>query len=91
MTTLPFTPNPNTVPPFSAVVTLDGNPYTLAVTWNVYRQDWYITLSDQSGNILVTQPLIGSPPDSNIYLAWGILQSSTLVYRVSSGNFEVTP
>ena len=91
MTTIPFVPSPTNSPPFTALVTLDGLSYTLTAMWNFYRGDWYITLTDGSGNIIINQPLIGSPPNSDIYLAPGIFSSSTLVYRVSTGNFEQTP
>lgn len=91
MTTIPFLPSPTNTPPFTTLVTLDGNAYTLTATWNIYRGDWYITLTDGSGNTIVNQPLIGSPPNANIYLAPGIFQTSTLVYRESTGNFEQTP
>lgn len=91
MTTVPFQPNATTAPPFAAIVTLNGQPYTLAVAWNIYRGDWYMSLTDQSGNLLINQPLIGSPPGADIYLAWGLIGSSTLVYRVSTGNFEIGP
>ncbi len=91
MTVLPFSPSPTAAPPFSAIITLDGQSYNLIAAWNFYRGDWYISLTDQSGNLIVNQPLIGSPPDANIELAPGIFSSSTLVYRPSTGNFEVTP
>jgi len=91
MTTIPFVPNPTTAPPFSTTVTLDGASYTLSTTWNVYRGDWYMGLTDQSGNLLIFQPLIGSPDSANIYLAPGLFKTSTLLYRVSTGNFEIGP
>jgi hypothetical protein len=98
MTTIPFTPNPTTAPPFSAIVTLNGQPYTLATAWNMYRtgcapitEGWYMSLTDQNGNLLINQPLIGSPPNANIYLAWGLIGASTLVFRVSTNSFEVGP
>ena len=91
MTIIPFTPSSTTNPPFSVVVILDGTSYTLAVMWNIYRQGWYMSLTDQSGNILINQPLIESPPDSNIYLAPGMFTASTLVFRESTQQFEVGP
>lgn len=91
MTTIPFQPSPTNAPPFTALVTLDSVAYTLTAMWNFYRSDWYITLTDDSGNIVVNQPLIGSPPDSDIYLAPGYFSQSTLLYRVSTGNFEQNP
>lgn len=91
MTVIPFTPNPTTAPPYSTLVTLDGQSYSLVVAWNLYRGDWYFSLTDQGGNLVVNQPLIASPPDSDIYLAPGLFTASTLVYRAATGNFEVGP
>lgn len=91
MTIIPFTPNATTAPPFSALLTLDGQSYGLAVAWNIVRGDWYFSLTDQGGNLVVNQPLIGSPPDSDIYLAPGFFKTSTLVYRAATGNFEIGP
>jgi hypothetical protein len=91
VTTIPFVPNNAIAPPFAALVTLDGKSYSLVAMWNLYRGDWYVSLTDQSGNLVVNQPLIGSPPGTDILLAPGIFTTSTLVYRVSTGNFEQTP
>jgi len=91
VTTLAFNPRATGYPPFSALVTLDGAPYRLTAMWNLYRFEWYISLADQSGNLVVNQPLIGSPPDSNIYLAPGVFTTSTLVYRTSLAQFEIEP
>ncbi|WP_423244026.1 phage baseplate plug family protein, partial [Burkholderia multivorans] len=52
MTTLvPFQPSNATTPPFQATVTLDGVAYSLSVTWNIAGMRWYVTLTDQNGNI----------------------------------------
>ncbi|MHB8406246.1 MAG: phage baseplate plug family protein [Gammaproteobacteria bacterium] len=91
MTTIAFLPNSENAPPFSAILTLDGQAYTFAVAWNLYSARWYFSLTDQSGNLVVNQPLIGSPPNANIYLAPGIFTTSTLVYRVSTQNLEIGP
>jgi hypothetical protein len=91
MTLVPFQPNPTSSPPFTAQVTLDGAGYTLTCTWSLYRNDWYMQITDQNGNLVINQPLIGSPSNADIYLAPGMFTSSTLVYRVSTQNFEVTP
>lgn len=90
-TLIAFLPSVSGAPPFSAVVALDGATYSLVVMWNFYRGDWYFSLTDAFGNLIINQPLIGSPPNANIYLAPGIFTSSTMVYRVSTGNFEITP
>jgi hypothetical protein len=91
MTTIPFTPSVSDSPPFSALLTLDGASYTLVVAWNIYGQRWYFSLTDQNSNLVINQPLIGSPPDENIYLAPGIFTSSTLLYRVATNSFEIVP
>lgn len=91
MTSIAFVPNPTTAPPFSALVKLDGQIYNLVTAWNLYRGDWYFSLTDQNGIVVVNQPLIASPPDSSIFLAPGFFTFSTLVYRAATGNFEVAP
>lgn len=91
MTVIPFTPNNNVAPPFQATFVLDGAQYGGAVTWNVYGQRWYLTLTDQSGNVTWAGPLIGSPLGYDIILAPGIFTTSTLIYREDTGNFEQTP
>ncbi len=91
MTTIAFLPNSENAPPFSTILTLDGQAYTFAAAWNLYAARWYFSLTDQSGNLVVNQPLIGSPPASDILLAPGIFTTSTLVYRVSTQNLEIGP
>ena len=90
MTVIPFQPA-NTSPPFQTVVTLDGAQYALAVTWNVYGQRWYVTLTDDNGNIVWNGAMIGSPLVSDILLAPGIFTASTILFREDTGNFEVNP
>jgi hypothetical protein len=91
MTLIPFLPNNASAPPFQAIVVLDRNSYTLSAMWNLYRQKWYVSLTDQNANLICNQPLIGSPPSSNIALFPGFFKTSTLVYRPSTGNFEQNP
>jgi hypothetical protein len=91
MTIIPFQPNSTNSPPFTTLVTLDGTSYAFVAMWNFYRGGWYFSLTDQSGNRVINQPLIGSPPNADIQLAPGLFTTSTLVYRVSTGNLEVGP
>lgn len=92
MTTLvPFAPSPLSAPPFQANVTLDSAQYLLTAGWNAYRGDWYYTITDQFGNVQITAALVGSPPSANIYLAPQIFATSTILYRPSTGNFEINP
>ena len=72
-------------------MTLDGTAYTLATMWNLYRADWYVSLTDQSGNLIINQPLVGSPDDYDILIAPGTFTTSTIVYRDSSQRFEIGP
>ena len=48
--------------PFLFSVTLDGLPYTIAVTWNLYRQGFYISVRDQNNTLVLTRPMTASPP-----------------------------
>ncbi len=99
MTTISFTPNNNAAPPFRAVVTLDGQSYNLVTMWNFASAPesgsspgrWYVSLRDQGGNIIVNQPLIGSPPNANIPLFPNHFTASQIVYRVATNQFEITP
>ena len=103
MTVIPFAPINTASPAFQATVTLDGQAYNLIAGtanpeanalsggWNLYRGDWYIALTDQSGNIVINQPLIGSPSNYPIYLFPGIFQTSTIYYQVSTSQFVVNP
>jgi len=91
MTVIPFTPVANQSPPFQAIVTLDGQPYTLQALWNLAAQRWYAQLTDGMGNVAWYGALVGSPLGYDIPLALGVFQTSTLVWRADTGNFEVTP
>jgi len=92
MTTLvPFNPLPFSSPPFQSNFTLDGQSYQGTVTWNIFGQRWYFTLTDSSGNIAWNGPLIGSPTGYDIPLALSVFTASTILYREDSGNFEINP
>jgi hypothetical protein len=85
-----FTPSPITTPPFQFAAILDGNSYDVAVTWNVYGQRWYATITDQSGDLVLSLPVVGSPPDYPISLTAGYF-NSTLVFYQQAQQFIVTP
>ena len=90
MTTLfPFVPS--NVAPFQFQPTFDGAHYTCTIKQNFFGQRYYVFCTDLSGNPIFTRPLIGSPPTYNINLLAGYFVTSTMVYRVSTGNFEVDP
>lgn len=89
---IPFQPTQG-VPPFQFQATLTPlggvpNAYNVIVTWLWAGARWYVNLFDQSNNWIVTQPLIGSPPGYNISMTAGYF-TTPLVYRVSTGQFEV--
>jgi hypothetical protein len=90
-TIIPFQINGNTSPPFSTIFTLDGSSVLGTAAWNTFGQRWYLSLTDQSGNNLWTGALVGSPLNANIYLAPDVFETSTILYRADTGNFEVTP
>lgn len=92
MTTIvPFQPNNTQAPPFQTIFVLDGQSYTGTATWNVAGQRWYLSLSDQGGTNIWTGALVGSPQGRDIYLAPNIFDTSTLLYREDTGNFEQNP
>jgi hypothetical protein len=91
LTTIAFSPNNAQAPPFQVSVTLDGVSYLMVTRWSTYRQDWMVSLSDQSGNVVINQALIGSPPNADIPLFPGLFQTSTVVFRVSTQQFEIGP
>ncbi|MES2048849.1 MAG: hypothetical protein V4447_10640 [Pseudomonadota bacterium] len=96
-TTPVIVPNPNTVYiPFAPTgaanfqfqVTLDGAEYVVVVNWNLFGQRYYINIYDTAQTLIVCLPLIGSPLSFNISMTAGYFTTS-LIYRTSSGNFEV--
>ena len=90
MTPYLFNPVDSAFPPWQSQMTLDGSSYKAVAYWNLYGQRWYVTLYNTSGAVVWTGPIIGSPDDYDIPLAPGIFSTSTLVYRVSTSNFEVS-
>lgn len=89
MTTVAFTPDVQSAFSFSA--TLDGNLCTVAARWNAYAQRWYITISTVAGDVVVTTPLIGSPPESPINLLAGTFTTSTMAFDGQAQTFAITP
>ena len=93
MITVPFVAS--ATQQFSFQATFDGVTYTVSVPWNLYRQDYYITITDTSGNLVVHRARVGSPAGApsaaDINLLFGYFFTNTLVWRPSTGNFEVGP
>jgi hypothetical protein len=82
---------PSATAPFQFLPTFDGNVYTVIVKWNLARQGFYLAIYDVNATLLIYKPMIGSPPNYDINLIYGLFMTSTLVYRVSTNNFEVSP
>lgn len=91
MTLIPFLPSATSAPPFQTIVTLDSASYSLACFWNISGQRWYFSISDLSGNLMWNGPLVGSPIAADIPLAPGVFQTSVILFREDSGNFEISP
>lgn len=51
---------PTTFAPFSFVATLDGQQYTITITWNVFGQRWYFNATALDGTPVVSEGLVGS-------------------------------
>lgn len=84
---IPF--QPTSVAPFQFQAQLDNAQYTVTIPWNVYRAGWYISIATPSTSPVVFQALVASPDTYDISLTAGTF-TSTIVFRESSGNFEVT-
>lgn len=86
---IPFNPTPTQA--FNFQATLDNAVYNLSCPWSVAGRRFYLQCLDQSATLIFYQPLIGSPDTGNINLLAGYFIASTLVYRVSTNNFEIGP
>lgn len=98
MTTTQFTPPANAPFQFQATlsgptsnVTSTGTTFNVSVPWNTFGQRFYIQIVDQSGNLVLSTPLIASPPDYPINLVGGYFTGSTLVLLEATQQFVVTP
>lgn len=89
-TLLPFNPQPTSSPPFQSAVTLDNATYGLSCWWSLLGR-WFYTIADHSGTPVYTGALVGSSTNNSVFLAPGIFQTSTILYRTGTGNFEITP
>ena len=83
--------SPSVVQNFSFQATLDGQQYSVVITWGLFGQRWYFNVYTLQGALVVEKGLRGSPDDYNINLVQGYFAASSIVYRASSNNFEITP
>lgn len=89
MTIVPFVPS--TSAPFQFQLSLDGSDYTAIVTWNLFGQRFYFNLYTVQGVLVLALPLAGSPVGYDIDLVAGYFETSRVVYRAPSRQFEITP
>lgn len=84
---------PTSTQVFSFTPTLDGQQYSLIVTWNLAGARWYINLYTLDGVLILCRALIASPADdpAGIDLVEGYFATSRLVFREDTKNFEVAP
>lgn len=75
---------------FEFQATLDDQNHNVIVTWSIYGQRYYVNIFDDNNVRVVTMPLIGSPDDYDISMTAGYT-NSTLVYRESLMQFEISP
>lgn len=87
ITYVPFTPSATANFTFQA--TFDAKTYNIIVTWNQFGLRYYINVYDSLQNLKVSLPVIGSPDNYDISMTKGYFTTS-LIYRVSSGNFEIS-
>lgn len=82
--------NPSTNANFQFNPTLDGITYVAICTFNLYGQRYYINIYDNYGNLIMVRPIIASPDNYDINIVKGFFTTSTMVFRASSQNFEIT-
>lgn len=90
MTTLTqFTPTINQN--FSFQPTLDGQQYQVVVTWSLFGQRWIVNIYTLQNVLVVSKPLRASPMSVDLNLIKGYFTTSSMIYRTSTNNFEVSP
>lgn len=83
--------NPASTANFQFNVTLDNVPYVVVCSYNSYSSRYYISIYDTARTLIFVRPMVGSPNDYDINLVFGFFNISTMVYRVSTNQFEITP
>lgn len=82
---------PSNYQPFQFQAELDGETYTVLVTWNLFGQRYYLNITSLAGTQVATIPMIGSPNGRDINLVGPYFTTSTLIYRAKSNQFEISP
>ena len=76
---------------FSFQATLDGQQYQVTLPWSLFGQRWYLEVYTLQNQLVMSKPLRGSPDGTDINMVAGYFTTSTLIYRTSTNNFEVSP
>lgn len=82
---------PSVTQNFTFQPTLDGQIYNVVITWSLFGQRWLVNVYDLSANLICAMPLRSSPTNYDINIIGGFFNTSTLIYREGTKNFEVTP
>ena len=84
---IPFTPTNAGPQQFNA--TFDSNNYVCMVTWNTWRQGWYLNIYTLAGALIVCRALVPSPPTAGINLLFGYFVTTALVFDDTTQAFWV--
>lgn len=79
---------PTVAGPFQFRAVLDGESYTVLVTWNLFGQRFYVNIYTVDAVLLLAIGMVGSPLDSDISLTAGYT-TTKLVWRPARRQFEV--
>lgn len=67
-TFIDFVPSTVAAPQFQA--TFAGTPYNVSITWNVFGQDYYINVTDLSGNLILCRSMTSSGGTLQALVNW---------------------
>lgn len=79
---------PSTIAAFQFQAQLNGTPYNVTVTWNLFGQRFYINVNDLSGNLILCRALTSSGPSLLASLTWlnGTATATTPPHNVPVGS-----
>jgi hypothetical protein len=79
---------PTLTGPFQFRAVLDGESYTVIITWNLFGQRWYANIYTVDSVLLLSIAMVGSPLDRDISLTANYT-TTMLVWRPARNQFEV--
>lgn len=74
---------------FRFTTVVSGQSLFVTVWYNAWSRRYFVRAKDSGGTVVSDVPLVGSPDDADINLLLP-LAPGKMVYRVSTGNIEVT-